>query len=301
MSDSNTSEPLWQVISNDELAPTSVSSKGAFKPFLPLNTSDSVLPEQGTPSGQNFAALLQVGEESFQPFNKGSEGLADTAKMLPLEKNISTNIAKEKAAQVFDSAYEEGFQAGMEDGRNAGFEAAEAEFTKRHLADQQQLQSLLEQADNITRQVEQTLSRSLQKLALHIARELVRGELSLAGNAIEQLIKVALGQLQGGSGAVKIELNQMDLERLQEFNIELPDGLRLQPSELLDPGSIKVTQGDSCVEDLLPDRLAELSLQILGTVDEDLVVPLVHFTKPSAEIVLEDHADLARQDPELPS
>jgi flagellar biosynthesis/type III secretory pathway protein FliH len=105
----------------------------------------------------------------------------------------------------------------------------------------------------------------LKKLALHLAEQLVRGELTLSGAAIERLTKEALTDLeQQGEGPIVVRLHPTDLEK---FNRQLDgelEGIELRGDRELTQGSVKVSIDDSAIEDLLDNRLNALSETVLG-------------------------------------
>jgi hypothetical protein len=105
----------------------------------------------------------------------------------------------------------------------------------------------------------------LKKLALHLAEQLVRGELTLSGAAIERLTKEALTDLeQQGEGPIVVRLHPTDLEK---FNRQLDgelEGIDLRGDRELTQGSVKVSIDDSAIEDLLDNRLNALSETVLG-------------------------------------
>ena len=105
----------------------------------------------------------------------------------------------------------------------------------------------------------------LKKLALHLAEQLVRGELTLSGAAIERLTKEALKDLeQQGEGPIVVRLHPTDLEK---FNRQLDgelEGIELRGDRELTQGSVKVSIDDSAIEDLLDNRLNALSETVLG-------------------------------------
>ena len=105
----------------------------------------------------------------------------------------------------------------------------------------------------------------LLRLAIHLAQQLVRGELNLSSAAVERLIKGVLEDLeQQGEGPVVISVNPVDLERMaQSLEGELGD-LDLRADQQLAQGSLRVSMDDSAIEDLLEHRLDSLSETLLG-------------------------------------
>ena len=94
-------------------------------------------------------------------------------------------------------------------------------------------------------------------------------------------------------------MNPLEFERLQQQN-GLPDQVVLQPSNDVSMGSIKVEHAGSWVEDLMEDRLAQISQQAFGFVDEAFVEPLQMIeaeleTELEAEIEPEALQDLSAE------
>jgi flagellar biosynthesis/type III secretory pathway protein FliH len=105
----------------------------------------------------------------------------------------------------------------------------------------------------------------LKKLALHLAEQLVRGELAQSTAAIERLIDAAIKDIeQQGEGPIVVNLSAADN---QQFTAHLSSDiehltLRVDPS--LSQGSVRITMDDSAVEDLIESRLSALSEKMLG-------------------------------------
>jgi flagellar biosynthesis/type III secretory pathway protein FliH len=116
--------------------------------------------------------------------------------------------------------------------------------------------------DSLRRAQTQTDSfyQPLKKLALHIAEQLVRGELTLSTAAVERLVDAAIRDIeQQGEGPIVVSLSAADH---QQFTRHLSSdmeqiNLRIDPS--LSRGSVRVMMDDSAVEDLIETRLAAIS------------------------------------------
>lgn len=105
----------------------------------------------------------------------------------------------------------------------------------------------------------------LKKLAVHLAEQMVRGELSLSGGAIERLTKEALKDLeQQGEGPIVVRLHPLDVEKFKQHLSGELEGIDLRDDPELTQGSVKVSIDDSAIEDLLEHRLAALSESVLG-------------------------------------
>lgn len=98
----------------------------------------------------------------------------------------------------------------------------------------------------------------MRRLALHLAEQLVRTELSVSGQAISQLVRQCLATLEPpGEGAV-VSLHPDDLERLQAAAPELAGTVGLEADARLSVGSVQVRRQDARIDDLIEHRLSDL-------------------------------------------
>jgi flagellar biosynthesis/type III secretory pathway protein FliH len=105
----------------------------------------------------------------------------------------------------------------------------------------------------------------LLRLSLHLAQQLVRGELSLSSAAVERLIKGVLEDLeQQGEGPVVVYMNPLDRQSLSASLEGELDDLDLRGDQQLCRGSLRLSMDDSAIEDLLEHRLNSLSDALLG-------------------------------------
>ena len=96
----------------------------------------------------------------------------------------------------------------------------------------------------------------MKKLAVYLAEQLVRGELTQAPQAISRLVDNALRELNAsGDKAVIIHLNPDDLEAYRPTVANFSDSLILRPDSMLERGSVRVSLDGSVVEDLMQRRV----------------------------------------------
>jgi hypothetical protein len=109
----------------------------------------------------------------------------------------------------------------------------------------------------------------LKRLALHLAMELVRTELSVSPRAVEHLVRSSVQALQAGDQApVVVELNPRDLTAMKDLmagpaaGSAAEAGLWQRVKWVEDPalprGSVRARSDVSCVEDLIQQRLASI-------------------------------------------
>ena len=162
------------------------------------------------------------------------------------------SLSEAALEQAKREAFEEGYQRGLDEGESQFARAKDgfAELTESLRAAQQDMTSFYD---------------PLKKLALHLAEQLVRGELSQSSAVIERLITEALKDVeQQGEGPVILYLNPMDKEK---FSVNLDGELQnidLRADPKLSQGSVRVSIDDSAIEDLLEHRLDSLAQSLLG-------------------------------------
>ena len=105
----------------------------------------------------------------------------------------------------------------------------------------------------------------LTRLSLHLAQELVRGELTLSNTVIERLVKSAIDTIESsGEGPIVAGLNVEDYRGLdQEFRDRYAH-VEFVKDHHLAAGSVRVTMDATAIEDFIEDRLQTLADQIMG-------------------------------------
>jgi flagellar biosynthesis/type III secretory pathway protein FliH len=158
-----------------------------------------------------------------------------------------------------ETARAEGHAAGYAEGRAAALAELQAdlEAERARLADLfNGLQASIVPTD--------AFFAPLERLSLHLARQLVRGELTLSGQAISRLIENCLAEIDPRSGAVTVRLNPLDLECLERMPGRLDASISLVRDPHLSQGSVRAEMAEALVEDLIEHRLDSLSRSLLG-------------------------------------
>ena len=147
---------------------------------------------------------------------------------------------------------------GIKDGLSKALHDLEAERQKEREA----IRSLMIELRALE-QNPQRFFEPLRRLALHLAEQLVRGELTVSGQAIDRLVKSCLDDLGSHDKAVVAMLNPEDLQRLQALQIDAQSELRLEPDPALLPGSVRVRAHDAEIQDFIDHRLQALARRLL--------------------------------------
>ena len=173
------------------------------------------------------------------------------APMAGLSVVAITNMVNAAREEAHNAAYKDGFFAGQ---AKAKAELQE-EYDKKFAA----LKSLSDGLQELSNDAE-ALFEPLKKLAIHLAEQLVRGELAQSGQAISRLVENALQEM-GGSGekTMIVHLNTEDLEQFRPLAEQFGTSITLRPNSTLKRGSVRVSLDGSIVEDLIERRIEGMS------------------------------------------
>ncbi len=150
-------------------------------------------------------------------------------------------------AETRETAYNEGLEAGRAQARE--------ELQKEHDAQITQLKALQEALQKLSFDAD-ALFEPVKKLSVHLAEQLVRGELAQSPQTISRLVDNSLRELNAsGEKAVIVHLNHEDLESYRPLVAQFGDSMILRPDSLLERGSVRVSLDGSVVEDLMQRRI----------------------------------------------
>ena len=214
----------------------------------------------------------EVAQREAEQFAKGLEQAREEAQVQlaeAVEKAMQEGLAKgleqgkaEGLAEGLQQGLDQGQEQGKADGEKAAREAVAEEMAAQRVIFEtaaKELGALIEDPKKFF--------EPLKRLAVHIAEQLVVGELTASSKAIERLVQRCLDELDHPvHGAVVLELNPEDKARLQEQGGDFIKGMRLEAVPDMQVGSVRVFANDTVVEDLVEHRLEGLARAML--VDE---------------------------------
>ena len=284
----DTSEELAQ-----ELRP---EAEPEVEPELPAVVGGVPPEEVAQREAQQFAKGLAQGREegAAQALEKGlaqvkAEALEEGLKQgreqglaEGLEKGLAQGEEQGKA-QGFEEGLAQGKAEGLAEGLAQGLAQSREEAKQEGIAigEQQAREAMAAEMaaqraffESASKELNALLGDSkklyepLKRLAVHVAEQLVMGELTTSSKAIERLVQRCLDELDHpAQGAVVLELNPEDKVRLQEQGAEFTKGMRLEPVHTLPQGSVRLYANDTVIEDLVTHRLEGLVRSI--AIDED--------------------------------
>ena len=195
----------------------------------------------------------------------GAEGAPAEGFLSEADHAAALEQARAEAyAEGLKSGIAEGVHQGMEQGIARGRELAtaalEAQISERVQALEQMLQSVARAASD-----PQRLFMPLKRLSIHLAQQLVRGELTISGEAINRLVEQCLLEFDRSAGTdIVLALNPEDLERWRRDAPGVIENLQVRGDPSLGMGSVRLGVGESVVEDLIEHRLHSLASRLLG-------------------------------------
>ena len=166
-------------------------------------------------------------------------------------------VSREELNQANQDSFEKGYARGLEKAERKWESARETflDVTQEMYKEQKQAVNFFE---------------PLKRLSLHIAQELVRGELSISSDAIERLIRGALEEIdQKGPAAVTMELNPLDLHIICSNLSQDLAHLDFRQKDNLSRGSVVLKLHNGAIEDLMEHRFEVLSDALFTTISRD--------------------------------
>ena len=167
----------------------------------------------------------------------------------------SETVTEQELHSAREQAYAQGLKEGMRQ--------AKAEVEDERQKEREALRSLMIELRALEHNP-QRYFEPLRRLALHLAEQLVRGELSVSGQAVDRLVKSCLDDLGSHDKAVVVMLHPADVARVQALASEDQQALQFEADPALLPGSVRVRVHDTEIQDFIEHRLEALARRVLG-------------------------------------
>ena len=157
-----------------------------------------------------------------------------------------------------EAAYQEGYDKGYEEAYAKGEAAARDELQADVELASQDLKDLTQKLEEAAKDTDQFYA-PLLKLAMHLAEQLVRGELTASGKAIAHLVETSLLEFENDPNSpILVKLNPEDLERIKAYETLLPKNAILKADPTMFVGSVRVQINGALIEDLIEQRSTAL-------------------------------------------
>lgn len=231
-------------------------------------SADGLRLAPGGGGSAEFAAQAPLADGSTPPFAPGA--------LSPEAWSLGSADAPELQAAL-EQRYRDGFEDGLAQGARLAAEDAAAADRAAEGAGAAAAGDALLMLESLSRALAPLLLpddaaarfEPLKRLALHLAMELVRTELSVSPRAVEHLVKASVQALQAADEApLVVELNPRDLAVMKDLMAGPAKGSSAETSlwqrvkwvedAELPRGSVRARSDVSCVEDLIQQRLASI-------------------------------------------
>ncbi|MDX1329673.1 MAG: FliH/SctL family protein [Burkholderiaceae bacterium] len=271
-------EPLTpqELVSDDGFKPANIQPADAELVAGALADTPESASRADEDSDTNADADTDAGTEALALADSATDAPADAD--APPEPEMTTIAVDEVAAQqaaARQAGYDEGFAAGEMAGFEKGQAAGQASGEQRGREAAEATFKDAVRALNAAAGAVKTLNDDprqyfdpLKRLALHLAEELVRGELTQSPAAIERLIQLSLDELEAPTKRITVQLHPADLVQIQTHNVALENGMVLQADPAMTRGSVQVSSNDAVVQDLIQKRLRTLANKVLLKPDD---------------------------------
>lgn len=183
-----------------------------------------------------------------------------------LDKIEATNFEEEvekrtleRVKEIQESAYQEAYQLGLEEGRKEAFQANSEQIDAKI----NQLQELIGSLTRIKTELLPSNERHLIELAFHMAQRLAAHEISINPEATVSIVRQAVEMAQGEE-KITVQVNPGQVEFLETLKsetsreFEFLQKVKLEPNEGLGAGGCVVLSNYGEVDSRIEERVAKL-------------------------------------------
>lgn len=180
-----------------------------------------------------------------------------------IQAEQTPDLSNEAVTNLVDAAREEARVAAHAEGQQQGFDTGYAQALTELKAEMDAkvaaLQSMVDGIKELSTDAN-ALFDPVKKLAVHLAEQLVRGELTQSGQVISRIVENCVREMSGSSEKTLIvHLNPDDLELYKPLAEQFGATISLRPNSTLQRGSVRVSLDGAVVEDLIERRVQALS------------------------------------------
>ena len=200
------------------------------------------------------AAAIAAAEESVTE-QEEVELITAQEQTPDLSNEAVTSLVEAAREEARVAAHAEGHQQGFDTGYAQALTELKAEMDAKVAA----LQSMIDGIKDLSTDAD-ALFDPVKKLAVHLAEQLVRGELTQSGQVISRIVENCVREMSGSSEKTLIvHLNPDDLELYKPLAEQFGTTISLRPNSTLQRGSVRVSLDGAVVEDLIERRVQALN------------------------------------------
>lgn len=199
--------------------------------------------------------------ERWELPNVGSDHRRVTAEELDAA-SLREMLSAEKLEEIRQQAHAEGFEQGRHEGVQAG--------QKQVAAQVQRLNQILNALAEPLRDVNARVEQELVQLALAVARQVVRREVSIEPAQVIAVVREAIAALPSHAERIQVFLHPDDAALMRDHTAgtESAAAWRILEDPALTRGGCRVTSENSHIDATLESRLAAVVEQLMGGPDD---------------------------------
>jgi flagellar biosynthesis/type III secretory pathway protein FliH len=210
--------------------------------------------EQAEQQAAQAAAIAAAAEESVTE-QEEVELITAQEQTPDLSNEAVTSLVEAAREEARVAAHAEGHQQGFDTGYAQALTELKAEMDAKVAA----LQSMIDSIKELSTDAD-ALFDPVKKLAVHLAEQLVRGELTQSGQVISRIVENCVREMSGSNEkTLTVHLNPDDLELYKPLAEQFGTTISLRPNSTLQRGSVRVSLDGAVVEDLIERRVQALS------------------------------------------
>ena len=250
-------EPVVAAPTEEEIqlaAATEAAARAEAEAQAAAEQAAQLAAEQAAQQAAQAAAIAAAAEES----------VAEQEEVVLVAAEEQTpDLSNEAVTSLVEAAREEAriaaHAAGHQEGFDLGYAQALTELKAEMDAKVAALQSMVDGIQELSTDAN-ALFEPVKKLAVHLAEQLVRGELTQSGQVISRIVENCVREMSGSSEKTLIvHLNPEDLELYKPLAEQFGETISLRPNSTLQRGSVRVSLDGAVVEDLIERRVQALS------------------------------------------
>lgn len=234
--------------------------------------------KKAEPAEQKTITITTPKEDLYEIYNQREIILKEANEEALKIINTAKRNAQAEIAELKKRGYEEGYNAGMEIGKNKGHEEGyeigklkiTEELSKKNKVKEKEITNMMEEITNKKEHIISTYEKGLSKLAIDIAEKIIRHKIELKDNLVSRIIESVIKDYRNEEW-VKVYISSKDDTKSIKADKELIQNLskisnevKIEVSEELEEGSAIVETPEGIVDASIVTQLYNLKEMVLN-------------------------------------
>lgn len=233
----------------------------AIQPWIlpPVNDNGRVLSTVEKEAKERKEALLRKSKESIQTIEMPDQ----TSPLKGMTAEELEKIFADAEQDGFTKGHAEGFERGRADGYEAGRQQGLKEMRDQLTAEQRRFESIANALLQPLQQQDDAIENLMVNIICHLTQNVIQREMQIDSSHILQLVHTAIDELPIGSKNIRVVLNPVDLQKVEDYVQEQQLEWKLFGDAQLTPGGCRVETAESRVDFSISSRLQSVLEQFL--------------------------------------